>query len=105
MPSLYPNGDLVPTGPSPCGPLPPALPPRAPRYVIPGSFWLDPAYAEIPRRTSPWRGGWPFPRVPWPAESESRAAGTGLIRGAVPCHPHLSWWLSQQRFVMPVARR
>jgi hypothetical protein len=50
-----------------------AKPAQFPRYVIPKSHLLDPAYARVANRN------WPFPRRPWPFESESRAKGTGLI--------------------------
>lgn len=70
-----------------CGPaLPAAAPAHSPRYVVPGSHWVDASYAQIPRAANPWNGGWPFPRVPWPGESETRAPGTGLLF-AVPCPP------------------
>lgn len=53
-----------------------ALPALKPHYVIPQSNNLDPPYSW---KVSP---TWPFPRAPWPYETETRAAGTGLIWGA-----------------------
>lgn len=84
--------ELASLGPSPrelerCGPTPRALPAHQPRYVIPGSHWLDPAWYQEFRPTSPFTFGWPIPRIPWPNESETRAPGTGLISGPVPCRP------------------
>lgn len=68
--------------PQPCPPPgdrphaePIALPAHPPHYVVPGSHKLDPPYSW----NTPW---WPFPRPPWPFETESRAAGTGLIWGS-----------------------
>jgi hypothetical protein len=56
--------------------LPIAKPARkVPRYVMPGSHWLDPPYSWEAQPT------WPFPRPPRAFESETRAAGTGLIWG------------------------
>jgi hypothetical protein len=51
-----------------------ALPPKLPHYVMPGSQNLDPPYSW----NTPW---WPYPRPPRAFESETRAAGTGLIWG------------------------
>lgn len=84
--------ELATLGPSPeelaqCGPVPPALPAQPPRYVVPGSHWLDPAYYQGFRPTSPWSYGYPIPRIPWPGESETRAPGTGLLAGPMPCPP------------------
>ena len=63
----------------------PAFPARAPTYVIPCSHLLDPPYSQMPTSFPPWwRGQWPFPRSPWPLETESRAPGTGLITSR-PC--------------------
>ena len=68
------------------GPMPSnkpiALPPMEPHYVMPGSHWLDPPYSFKPP--------FPFPRQPWPFETESRAPGTGLIWGSGhhPWPPH-----------------
>jgi len=61
-----------------------ALPARWPVYVIPCSHLLDFPYV---RQLNP---NFPFPRQPWPFESESRAPGTGLISAGqttVPCPP------------------
>ena len=60
-----------------------ALPAPYPHYVIPCSNLLDPAYV---RQLQP---GWPFPRAPWPFESETRAPGTGLLASFIhqPCVP------------------
>ena len=68
-------------------PWPIAKPPQAPHYVIPGSHRLDPPYSWMfdPRVPPWWRSHWPMPRMPWPWESETRAPGTGLIRGGGPC--------------------
>lgn len=90
MGSRAPDGRYPWPGPraiATCGPPPPALPAHAPRYVMPGSHWVDPAYAMIPRASTPFNGGWPLPRMPWPGESETRAPGTGLIGGPLPCPP------------------
>jgi len=63
-----------------------ALPARWPVYVIPCSNLLDPFYA---RQLNP---NYPFPRAPWAFESETRAPGTGLIRGpSGPCVPGTTW--------------
>ena len=62
-----------------------ALPPAPPRYVMPGSHWLDPPYAQIPIWPPQFQGRWPFPRHPWPFESDTRAPGTGLLMGPVRC--------------------
>jgi hypothetical protein len=56
-----------------------ACPAPYPRYVIPQSHLLDPAYA---RQASP---TWPWPRHPWAFESETRARGSGLITPS--CRP------------------
>jgi hypothetical protein len=66
-----------------------ALPaPRCPRYVIPGSQNLDPPYSWQMQCAPPWiNGRFPWPRVPWPWESETRAAGTGLIATPCPAFP------------------
>lgn len=67
-------------------PFPIAYPAEAPHYVVPGSHRLDPPYAFAPNCGPPWWvSQWPQPRQPWPWESETRAPGTGLIRGAPPC--------------------
>ena len=58
----------------PVGPLV-ACPAPYPHYVIPCSHLLDPAYAT---QLNP---NFPFPRTPRAWESETRAAGTGLIWG------------------------
>lgn len=50
----------------------PALPACWPHYVIPCSHLLDPPYAT-PNLASP------FPRMPRAFESETRAAGTGMV--------------------------
>lgn len=56
-----------------------ACPAPWPHYVIPGSHFYDPFYyQQIPP--------FPFPRAPWPYESETRAPGTGLL-DAPPCIP------------------
>lgn len=56
---------------------PRALPTGPPRYVVPCSSSLDPPFSfQTPN--------FPFPRAPWPFETESRAAGTGLLAGFVP---------------------
>lgn len=45
----------------------------------------------------------PYPRFPWKYETESRAAGTGLIPGRMPCppwvFPHPPWppWETPRR--------
>ena len=75
-----------------CGPIPPALPARRPHYIIPGSHWMDPAYYQQFRWTSPFSFGWPVPRTPWPGESETRAFGTGLISSPPPCPPSFRRW-------------
>jgi hypothetical protein len=41
----------------------------------------------MPRAPTPWSGGFPIPRTPWPFESETRAAGTGLLSGPPPPPP------------------
>lgn len=82
-----------------CGPPPPALPAGPPRYTIPGAHLLDPAYVFFQNP------GWPYPRQPWPFESETRAAGTGLIGGptmappAPPalCGPAPASWFTPRR--------
>ena len=61
-----------------------AKPPRLPHYVMPGSHTLDPPFAWRPNAAL---GRWPFPRAPWPFETESRAAGTGLLWGGVSMRP------------------
>ena len=61
----------------PVGPLV-AIPAQFPRYVIPCSHLLDAPYA---RSLNPC---FPFPRPPRPFESETRADGTGLLRGFIP---------------------
>ena len=61
----------------PVGPLI-AQPTLWPRYVIPCSNLLDPAYA---RQLNPC---FPMARPPRPFESETRADGTGLITSTVP---------------------
>ena len=63
-----------------------AAPAPYPHYVIPCSHLLDPPYAT---QLNP---NFPFPRAPRAWESETRAAGTGLIWGpssaaAMPCPP------------------
>jgi len=61
----------------PCSKVP--LPAFPCHYTIPGSHLLDPPYSA---RTPTF----PFPRFPWPFETESRRAGTGLLGGpGVPC--------------------
>jgi len=67
-----------------CPPMPAqklALPAGPCRYTLPGSHCLDPGYFQ--QRTGPpqFVGQWPFPRMPWAFETESRAPGTGLISG------------------------
>ena len=57
-----------------------ALPAREHHYVMPGSHELDPPFAW----KTPW---WPFPRPPWPFETESRAPGTGLLWGTARHRP------------------
>lgn len=58
-------------------------------YAIPRSQYIDPpgswqwGYAY----PSWWAGHWPYPRMPWPFESETRAPGTGLIWGCKPVCP------------------
>lgn len=103
---IGPQELFSPPGPSQwelarCGPTPPAAPARRPHYVIPGSHWLDPAYYQMPRWTSPFTFGFPVPRTPWPFESETRAAGTGLIMGPVPCPPCPPTAQAAQPFVRP----
>jgi hypothetical protein len=79
---------LIPPCTAVCGPLPIAMPAPPPHYVLPGSHLLDPGYWQVPANPNPWRTGWPLPRVAWPGESESRAAGTGLVAGRpLPCPP------------------
>jgi hypothetical protein len=80
-------GGVPPQVPTPCGPLPPAFPAGPPQYVIPGSHWNDPAYWQQPRNPDFFDSGWPTPRTPWPFETESRAAGTGLLAGPSPTPP------------------
>jgi hypothetical protein len=64
-----------------------ACPAPVPHYVIPGSHRLDPPYSwqNDPTIPSWWQGRWPWPRIPWPFESESRARGSGLITPS--CRP------------------
>jgi hypothetical protein len=85
-----------------------ACPARWPHYVIPCSHLLDPFYAQ---QLNPC---FPFARPPRAFESESRAAGTGMIRGTAPCPPGPpppSPWLAPgsvartARQVLPTARR
>jgi hypothetical protein len=67
-----------------CGPhfRPIAKPSRPQHYVLPCSENLDPPYSWWRSKT------WPYPRMPWAFESETRAKGTGLIWGcADPCPP------------------
>jgi hypothetical protein len=67
----------------PCAPQPA----QWPRYVIPGSHWLDPPYSTVRRQYSsnPWAFGcWPYPRQPWAFESDTRAKGTGLLGSCTP---------------------
>lgn len=79
---------------SPIQPRYPELKPRLaapappPSYVIPGSQYLDPPYSQMLNPCAPpWmQGKYPFPRNPWPFESETRAFGTGLIQ-TDPCQP------------------
>ena len=73
---------MTPTAfPCPCPPFSKpvgglvAAPAPYPHYVIPCSHLLDPAYAQ---QLNP---NFPFPRQPLAYESETRAAGTGLIWG------------------------
>jgi hypothetical protein len=69
-----------PPGTAPKGAI--ALPPLPPHYIMPGSHFLDPPYSRLPHHGPPWKWGhWPFPRDPWRFESETRAPGTGLIKG------------------------
>lgn len=84
--SAFPFSGIPPVDPR-CGPPPPVLPAGPPRYVIPGSHTIDPRYTQIPRPANQWVSGWPFPREPWPFESETRAPGTGLLSGPVVCSP------------------
>lgn len=59
-----------------------ACPAQWPHYVVPGSHLWDPVWAhQVPP--------FPYPRAPWPYESETRAAGTGLIASfaGTPCVP------------------
>ena len=51
------------------------IPAGPPQYVLPRSQLLDPGWYQATSTT------WPFPRAPWPLETESRAPGTGLIWG------------------------
>jgi hypothetical protein len=60
-------------------------PPPCPSYVIPGSQNLDPPYSWQSSGPSFFTSNFPWPRMPWPWESETRAPGTGLI--ATPCPP------------------
>lgn len=71
-------------------PRPIALPTGPPHYVIPCSSTLDPPFSfQTPT--------FPFPRFPLPFESETRACGTGLIRGTVwPVQPSWIPWQQQQ---------
>ena len=56
-----------------------ARPAPCPQYALPATHLYDPAYYHnLPP--------WPFPRHPWPYETESRAPGTGLLGG-----PGLPW--------------
>lgn len=69
-----------------------ACPPSPPRYVMPGSNCLDPPYSFRLQGPPQFVGQFPFPRLPWPFESETRAPGTGLLAGRVnfgnlPCPP------------------
>jgi hypothetical protein len=59
-----------------------ACPAPWPHYVVPGSHMYDPVYYQ---RVPPF----PFPRAPWPYESETRAPGTGLLDAPPipPCPP------------------
>ena len=63
-----------------------ARPAPCPQYALPATHLYDPFYYQ---QLSPW----PFPRAPWPYESETRAPGTGLIMGpgtptvTTPCPP------------------
>ena len=79
----------VPPFSQPTGPFV-ALPADCPRYVIPCSNLLDPAYRT---QLNP---SFPYPRQPLAYESETRAPGTGLLFGGptvvpfptpVPCPP------------------
>jgi len=68
-----------------------AWPAHEPRYVIPGSHLYDPFWGhQVPP--------FPFPRAPWPFESETRAAGTGLLTSFIgrPCTPGTSLQSSLQ---------
>ena len=63
----------------------PAVPADKARYVIPDSHWLDPPWHRIAQERWPQVfGRFPFPRAPWAFESETRAAGTGLLHGRRP---------------------
>lgn len=91
-PIAFPSGPaqyVIPSS-STLDPTPIALPAGPPHYVIPCSSRLDPPYSF---RTPTF----PFPRFPWPFESETRAAGTGLIWGAQ-CPPWMtSAWTAVRR--------
>jgi len=60
-------------------------------WCVPPYWWLVcHGYARIPKTVGypvraqiAFRGG-PFPRRPWPFETETRAAGTGLAMGRLP---------------------
>jgi hypothetical protein len=87
-----------------------ACPAPPPSYVIPGSHRLDPPYSlQNNPCAPPWMSGkFPFPRMPWPFESETRAFGTGLTMTdwcinpptpvpptpvpPPPCPPFRPWW-------------
>ena len=67
----------------PCVPQPA----DCPKYVIPGSQWLDPPYSHQMQQNSNaprWFGCWPYPRKPLKFETETRAKGTGLLGSCVP---------------------
>ena len=51
-----------------------ARPAPCPQYALPATHLYDPVYYQ----TLP---PWPYPRAPWPFETESRAPGTGLLGG------------------------
>lgn len=70
-----------------CPPVPIAAPPKSPRYVMPGSNCLDPPYNQRLVGPPQFVGQWPFPRLPWPFESETRAPGTGLLQSPFGCPP------------------
>lgn len=72
-----------------CWPPPAKVPFPAPpcHYVIPGSNCLDPPYSARLQGPPQFVGQFPFPRQPWPFESETRAPGTGLISGNAQCPP------------------